>query len=218
MEQQTVEEIRIKHLENYKNAVYEIMKNNSKSLFEDDILSLLQKPPLDSMDIIKCKILDLAKRYKTVIQIESLNKCLDSYRKDAMSLLLDWEKFRIERLEKIIFSFQPKKNSDIIKINKKEFNLINKELKKQIKRFILDLIDKNIVKNVNSLFTNDVDGSLKDSLSKDIIKFLQTNYLKQLLESMDFKVIVKDTTLINRIKEQGERYLFTLNNSHLLNE
>ena len=135
-----------------------------------------------------------------------------------MSLLLDWEKFRIERLEKIIFSFQPKKNSDIIKINKKEFNLINKELKKQIKRFILDLIDKNIVKNVNSLFTNDVDGSLKDSLSKDIIKFLQTNYLKQLLESMDFKVIVKDTTLINRIKEQGERYLFTLNNSHLLNE
>ena len=30
--------------------------------------------------------------------------------------------------------------------------------------------------------------------------------------------MVKDTTLINIIREQGERYLFTLNNSRILND
>ena len=50
-----------------------------------------------------------------------------------------------------------------------------------------------------------------------MVKFLQTTYIKQLLESVDFKIIVKDTTLINRVKEQGERYLFTKKNSYLLN-
>ena len=49
-------------------------------------------------------------------------------------------------------------------------------------------------------------------------KFLNSNYKKNLLENLDMKLMVKDTTLINTIKEQSERYLFTLNNSHLLND
>lgn len=49
-----------------------------------------------------------------------------------------------------------------------------------------------------------------------MIKFVSSTFLKQLLESIDFKVIVKDTTLINGVREQGERYLFTKMNSYLL--
>ena len=44
------------------------------------------------------------------------------------------------------------------------------------------------------------------------------NYVKQVLESIDFKIIVKDTTLINGVREQGERFLFTKMNSYLLKE
>ena len=39
-----------------------------------------------------------------------------------------------------------------------------------------------------------------------------------MLENIDIKILVKDTTLINGAKEQAERYLFTLNNSRLLND
>ena len=38
------------------------------------------------------------------------------------------------------------------------------------------------------------------------------------MESVDIKILVKDTTLMNGTKEQGERYLFTLDHSRLLNE
>jgi hypothetical protein len=32
---------------------------------------------------------------------------------------------------------------------------------------------------------------------------------------VDIKILVKDTTLINGVKEQSERYIFTLENSRL---
>ena len=34
-------------------------------------------------------------------------------------------------------------------------------------------------------------------------------------DNIDFKMLVKDTTLVNGTKEHGERYLFTLNNSRI---
>ena len=48
-----------------------------------------------------------------------------------------------------------------------------------------------------------------------MIKYLKNNYLKQLLENVDIKVLVKDAMLMNNVREQGERYLFTLANSRL---
>ena len=38
------------------------------------------------------------------------------------------------------------------------------------------------------------------------------------MDSFDIKFLVKDTTLMNSVKEQGDRYLFTLKNSRLLND
>ena len=218
MNEDSIEKFREKHFENYKNAVMETLKNNTKVLFDDDIYSLLQRPPLDSMDVIKCKFLDLAKRHKVIIKADSLDKILDGYRKNVISFLPSWKKIRIDELSKIIINFVQKKETDVIKFNKKDFVPLNRVLKKQMKQNITDAVNKKIVKHVNQLFTDDVDEKLKDVMSNEMNKFVQTNYIKQLLESIDFKVIVKDTTLINGVREQGERFVFTRMNSYLLNE
>lgn len=217
MEKQTMEELKNKHLENYKLAVYEILKSNTKGLFEEDILSLLKKPPLDSMDIIKCKFLNVAKKYKTLIVTEELDRCLNLYRQDAIKIIYELEKERINFFEDKIMLFKPNKEIDVIKFNKKDFNTLNRKIKNQLKKSLLDIVDKNIVKNVNKLFTENSASDGEQSFSREMVKFLKTTYIKQLLESVDFKIIVKDTTLINRVKEQGERYLFTKKNSYLLN-
>lgn len=218
MNQETIEDFRQKHFENYKNAVLETLKNNTISLFDDDILSLLKKPPLDSMDVIKCKFLELAKRHKTIIQADVLDKILENYRKKIITYIPSWKQMRIEELQKIITSFSPKKESDVIKFNKKDFIPLNRKLKKAMKLDISDAIDKKIVKNVNHIFTKDFERNDTSVIFNEMIKFVSSTYLKQLLESIDFKVIVKDTTLINGVREQGERFLFTKMNSYLLNE
>ena len=41
---------------------------------------------------------------------------------------------------------------------------------------------------------------------------------RQLFENIDIKILIKDTTLINIVKEQTERYLFTLNNSRIFSD
>lgn len=218
MNEESIEDFRRKHVENYKNAVLETLKNNTTSLFDDDILSLLHQPPLDSMDVIKCKFLELAKRHKTIIQSDVLDRILSDYRNKAITNVSDWKKMRMDELKKNIDSFSPKKESDVIKFNKKDFLSLNRKLKKIIKTDIIDAVDKKIVKNVNSLFTLNIDEKTALLLSNEMIKFANTTYIKQLLESIDFKIIVKDTTLINGVREQGERFLFTKTNSHLLNE
>lgn len=218
MKQDTIEDFKRKHLENYKNAVLETLKNNTTALFDDDIFSLLQKPPLDSMDLIKCKFLDVAKKYKVVVKTEALNQILDDYRSSAVTLLSDWKKLRIKELNKIIEEFQPKKETDVIKFNKKDFVPFNRKLKKAMKEKFLVAINKKIVNNVNQLFTRETDIKIKESMILEITKYVQGSYLKQLLESIDFKIIVKDTTLMNGVREQGERFIFTKMNSYLLNE
>ena len=57
-----VEELKRQHLNTYKNATKEIVNNNTKSLVEGDIISLVKKPPLDSMDLIKSKLISLEKK------------------------------------------------------------------------------------------------------------------------------------------------------------
>lgn len=214
----TVEDFKKKHIDNYKNAVAEILKNNSTVLFEDDVMSLLKKPPLDSMDLIKCKFLDLAKKYKLILNTEQLDNILDKYRKEVISAVDIWKNLRIQEVEKIILSFSPSKESDVIKLNKKDFIPINKKIRKLIKDKIVDASTKKIVNNVNFLFTSKEKSKKEEQLVSEISKFLITIYPKQLLEGIDFKILVKDTTLINGIREQSERYMFTKMNSYLLND
>ena len=205
------------HYENYVNAIKEIVINNTNSLVDSDINSLLSKPPLDSMDQIKTKILGLAKKEKIVLYTELLNKILDNYRKNVLKTMNEIKKMRSDYILKIVDSSLSYSSSNIIKVTKKDMIQLQKLEKKYIKQQVDDCVNRYLLKKMEKLFSISEDFFQRNE--KEINKFFSIKgiYQKQLLESIDFKILVKDTILINGIKEQGERYLFTINNSRLFN-
>ena len=211
----TLEKIKQQHFENYRKAIIETVKNNTNVLVDEDIMSLLKKPPLDSMDLIKSKCLDISKKNKLVLKVDKLDEMLVNYRSDLCNLCDYIKNTRIVDLENIINNISFEKETTIIKINKKDFNDINKKLKKYLKENIQLCVEKEIVNKVNIIFDKEVDDSKYNKFYSEIVKYVKGNYQKQLLENIDFKILVKDTILSNNIKEQGERHLFTLNNSRI---
>ena len=87
MNDKDIKKLKEEHFNSYKNAVLDNIINNSNVLFDEDIMSLIKKPPLDSMDLIKSRFLSVAKKNKIIIDNELLNKYLDRYRKDVISLV-----------------------------------------------------------------------------------------------------------------------------------
>lgn len=205
------------HYENYVNAIKEIVINNTNSLVDSDINSLLSKPPLDSMDQIKTKILGLAKKEKIVLDTELLNKILDNYRKNVLKTMNEIKKMRSDYILKIVDSSLSYSSFNIIKVTKKDMIQLQKLEKKYIKQQVDNCVNRYLLKKMEKLFSISEDFFQRNE--KEINKFFSIKgiYQKQLLESIDFKILVKDTILINGIKEQGERYLFTINNSRLFN-
>lgn len=211
-------EFKKQHIETYKNAVCENILNNTNVLVDEDITALLKKPPLDSMDFIKCKFLDLAKKNKIVLNTEELSKILDNYRKFLLKGLSDIKKVRVDTLTNIVNKVDFSKENEIIKVKRGDFNNINKEIKKSINTYLSDGLEKHILKNINNIFKDDVEETPKNKIVTDITKYIKGAYHKQLIENLDMKILVKDTTLINTVKETTDRYLFTLSNSRLLND
>ena len=214
----TLEKFKKDHVNNYKNALIENVKNNTNVLVDEDIMSLLKKPPLDSMDVIKCKFLDLAKKNKIVLNTENLNEMMDKYRQDLVKVCRILKKIRIDGLNSKIVEFKLNNYSDVIKFTKKDFIDINKEIKKTIRDYVKKYCEDNILNKIDCVFLDDTDKKKKEKIIADITKFVNGIYQRQLLENVDFKVLVKDTILINGTKEQNERYLFTLNNSRIFND
>lgn len=214
----TLEEFKKQHFENYKKAILEIVYNNTDVLVNEDIMSLLRKPPLDSMDLIKVKYLDLAKKNKVVLDTANLDKMLEKYREEIIKCCDCVKKIRTEALENIVNEVKFTKETDVIKFNKKDFTVINKKIKKAIKDILQEAIENKIIKNTDQVFTSEVDDNVKKKISDEVVKFVKGSYQRQLLENIDFKILVKDTTLANGTKEQGERHLFTLANSHIFKQ
>ena len=214
----TLEEFKKQHLENYRQAIMEIIRNNTDVLVNEDIMSLLRKPPLDSMDLIKSKYLDLAKKNKVVLDTVKLDRMLDSYRNEVVKCCEIVKEIRVSSLESIVDKFEFIKDTDVIKINKKDFNDINKKVKKSMKEQIQLSIEKKIIDNVDCVFTSDIEETVKKKICSELIIFVKGIYQRQLFDNFDFKILVKDTTLANGIKEQGERHLFTLNNSRIFKQ
>lgn len=215
---ETIEELKKNHIKNYKNALIENVKNNTNVLVDEDIMSLLKKPPLDSMDVIKSKFLDLAKKNKIILNTENLNNIMDKYRDDLVKICRDLKKIRVDSLNLKIEEFKFEKDSDVFKLAKKDFISINKAMKKLVKEHVNKYLEKDILKKADYLFLNDVDLDIRKKIISEVTKFVNGSYQRQLFESIDFKVLVKDTILINGTKEQNERYLFTLNNSRIFSD
>lgn len=215
---ETLEEFKKQHIDSYRNAIIEIIKNNTNILVDEDIISLLKKPPLDSMDLIKNKFLDLAKKNKIILNTMKLDNILDNYRRSVIKFTYEIKSIRMSPLIKKVNEYVIEKENDIIKINKKDFIDINKKIKKLVKTELKKILDVEIISNLNCIFKDGIADDVKKKFTAEIEKYLLGNYYKQVLENIDIKILVKDTTLINGSKEQAERYLFTLNNSRLFTD
>ena len=214
MEEVTVEELKKQHFNNYKETLLSVIENNTNILVNEDINSLIKKPPLDSMDVLKNKFLDLSKKNKTVLNTNELSKLLDDYRDDLNKVLDSIKSIRISSLNKKVNSFKYNEDETLV-FYKKDFIDLDKELKKDLKNHMISSYEKVISRNINKVFDKDIDAEIKEKIIEEIDKFINKNYYKQIMDSFDIKVLVKDTILINSINENNERYLFTLNNSRL---
>ena len=207
-----IEKLKEEHFNTYKNAVIANIENNSTILVKEDLYSLINKPPLDSMDLLKNKLIALAKKNRIVIDNNNLDKILDDYRKKVIKEFDGFIKTRTTFYTNLVTNIKRENDSTTIKILKKDLSNYNKKMKKDIKKIIEDNTDSLIIKKAVNIFKID-----DPKINSDLNKFINKTYLKQLLENVDIKILVKDATLINSIKEQTERYQFTLNNSHLFN-
>ena len=61
MKDKELEKLKIQHFESYRKAILCNLENNSNTLFNEDIYSLIKKPPLDSMDNIKTNTTEIKK-------------------------------------------------------------------------------------------------------------------------------------------------------------
>ena len=208
-----LEQLKSKHIDTYKKAILDNIENNTKKLV-DDIRSLMDKPPLDSMDQIKSKFIDLAKKNKIVLDTEELDKVVSKYRKNLLKSLDSVGKIRIDTLSDKLDKYDFK-DDDVIVYYKKDFTNINKNIKKTVKDSLISSLE--VMEKLDKVFSKDVEEEVKTKIITEVNKYLKGTYQRQLLENLDIKILVKDTTLINGINEQTERYLFTLKNSRLLN-
>lgn len=212
-----LQELQKQHYNNYVEAVKETVRANTLSLLENDINPLFKTPPLDSMDQIKNKFLMTAKKEKIIIETEQLNKILEDFRKNIVKNL---EKIINVRDKAIIDGFDNYiSEGKNIKLTKTELNNISKKVKKIIKEELDLCVNNYVLKKADNTF-KETNKEYVVKVKQELEKFFNNKgiYQKQLLESIDFKLLVKDTILINGIKEQTERYLFTLNNSRIFNE
>lgn len=212
-----VQQFKRQHLEIYKKAVQEIIKNNTDSLIEEDIFSLIKIPPLDSMDLIKSKLLSLAKKENLVLNTMKLNQLINNFRNNLKDDLESLKEIRSKKLMQKVDEFEPKRETEIITITSKELLEVNKNLKNKIKNQTKNTINK-FESNLNLIYQETASEENKMKINIQFIKFMKGTYQKQLLESITMKILIKDRTLISGVIEQGERYLFTKTNSHIFDD
>lgn len=212
-----IEEIKKQHFESYKKAIIENIRRNTSTLYDEDIMSILKKPPLEAMDLIKSKFLDVAKREKQILNTEKLDGIIDDYRKAVTKSLNEMRKIREGVLIKKVENFEYKKTVNVFKLSKKDFVEINKNNKSILKQTIKKALSEQILDNAGVIF-KEKNPVIETEIIEEVGKFLKGPYQRQVLDNFEFKVIVKDTTLINGVKEQADHYLFTLSNSRLLKE
>lgn len=205
------EELLEQHLSIYLNSIEELIKNNSYSLVEDDLLPLFKKPPLETMDTIKQKMLSLGKHYHVIINTEQLDRALEEYRNSMQKKIKSLKKYREDYLIKDIRQKSKDTKDGTFKILKKDLTYLDKNLKKEIKNEIENDMQK-LMDNIPNFFQIE---EMEDKLKKDVTKYFKITYPRNLMETIDMKVIVKNTILINGVNEQTEHFIFAKENSHL---
>ena len=204
------EDILKQHKQILMTAGLELATNNTNSLIEDDIINGVIEVPLEAMDTVKQRVLNIAKNNSLVLDSDKFNEVLTSYKDELKKEFRNIFKKRIKLIEDNYSKFNDDKPMDLVKNLKKELVKFNKEAKKEEKQVLTSLVKEKLVSNLDLIVKDD-----NTTFKKDATKFLQTTYVKQILETVDMKILVKDTILLNSLKEQIERFVFTKENSHL---
>ena len=204
------EDIYAQHKEILMTAGVELATNNTNSLIEDDIINGVIDVPLEAMDTVKQRLLNIAKHNGLVLDSNKFNEILSDYKNSLKKEFRSVYKKRIKIIEDSYSKMNDDKPLDLVKDLKKELVKFNKETKKQCKEIILNLVKEKLISNLD-LIVNESNANFK----KEVMKFLQNVYVKQILETIDMKILVKDTILLNSLKEELERLVFTKENSHL---
>ena len=204
------EDILKQHKQILMTAGLELATNNTNSLIEDDIINGVIEVPLEAMDTVKQRVLNIAKNNSLVLDSDKFNEVLTSYKDELKKEFRNIFKKRIKLIEDNYSKFNDDKPMELVKNLKKELVKFNKEAKKEEKQVLTSLVKEKIISNLDLIVKDD-----NTTFKKDATKFLQTTYVKQILETVDMKILVKDTILLNSLKEQIERFVFTMENSHL---
>lgn len=215
MDVQMLEKLIQQHIDNYRKGIVDIIHNNT-NMFIDDIVSFVGKPPLDSMDYIQKNFLDIAKKNKIVFNTKELNTLLDNYRSEIIDCCEKIKEIRLDNLLAMVdcFSFD---NFEIFSFYKKNFTILNRKMRNTLKTQIMDSFEGKILPKIDTLFSDEVTEDCRNKVIQEITKYVKNNYLKQVIDTFEMKLLVKDTILINGVREQSDRYIFTINNSRLLN-
>lgn len=216
MNSEEIKKLKEDHYEKYILAVLDTIKNNSYSLVNEDINSIIKKPPLEAMDVLKNKIISISKKNNFILDSVKLDNLLEKFRKEMFSIFNNFENNRYLELEKRILKQKDVVNLSLVKLLKKDFIDINKKIKKEIKEKLNIIIELFIENILNNLF-NDINDSYKSKVEKEFVKYLKKDFTKQFLEYIDIKILIKDSILINNINDHSDRFLFTLTNSRLFN-
>ena len=204
------EDILKQHKQILMTAGLELATNNTNSLIEDDIINGVIEVPLEAMDTVKQRVLNIAKNNSLVLDSDKFNEVLTSYKDELKKEFRNIFKKRIKLIEDNYSKFNDDKPMELVKNLKKELVKFNKEAKKEEKQVLTSLVKEKIISNLDLIVKED-----NTTFKKDATKFLQTTYVKQIIETIDMKILVKDTILHNSLKEQIERFVFTMENSHL---
>ena len=204
------EDILKQHKQILMTAGLELATNNTNSLIEDDIINGVIEVPLEAMDTVKQRVLNIAKNNSLVLDSDKFNEVLTSYKDELKKEFRNIFKKRIKLIEDNYSKINDDKPMELVKNLKKELVKFNKEAKKDEKQVLTSLVKEKIISNLDLIVKED-----NTTFKKDATKFLQTTYVKQIIETIDMKILVKDTILLNSLKEQIERFVFTMENSHL---
>ncbi|HIS38716.1 MAG TPA: hypothetical protein IAB45_04300 [Candidatus Onthousia faecavium] len=188
----------------------ELVNNNTNSLIEDDVITGIIDPPLEAMDIIKSRFLSVAKANNLILKTDVLNQLLSNYKDKLKEKFIKIGDKRKKFVSKHIEKIEDDKSLNLVKELKKELVKFDKEIKKESKELVLDLINKELVSKIDN-----INSEIEPKYKKEMIRFLQVTYVKQFLELLEMKLIVKDTILLNSLKEYLDRFIFTTENSHL---
>lgn len=212
-----LEKYQKQHDQNYHDAVIDTIRDNNAILVEEDLIPLFKKPPLDSMDVLKSKILGVAKDTGVILSLEELEHMMEQYRSDMIEHVKEAGTFRKEQIEKKINDIFFKKEKDSF-ISLSLFQPIKEELQITFGKHLESYMQENMIPSLPYLLDENKNFELQanDLFLSTTSEYLTYRYPEMLLHQLDGRINLKDNILANRLNEHKERYEFTKEHSRIL--